>query len=201
MGVGGQRPKISTQGWGPPAEPPAHLVDVRDHVSGRAPVGADRSWPLSPSLYPKATPPQEDGRGFLEAPELEGGPSAPRLPASASETPGLGSREEVHCPAGPCPASRGTQPSAGRDREEGGAPGAQPAKSNLIEQETGLQPDKASTNHLEPLFPLFPLGTFPGTCSGASGAPGPGRGSHGIDLGPFLFLFSVPHAGSTVVFT
>lgn len=41
MGVDGQRPKISTQGWGPPAEPPAYLVDVGDHVSGRAPVGAD----------------------------------------------------------------------------------------------------------------------------------------------------------------
>lgn len=39
----------------------------------------------------------------------------------------------------------------------------QPAKSNLIQQETGLQPDKAPTQHLESLFPLFLLQTFPGT--------------------------------------
>lgn len=76
------------------------------------------------------------------------------------------------------------QPSAlswqGQGPQGRGAPGAQPAQSNLIEQETGLQPDKASTQHLELLFPLSLLQTFPGTCSRASGAPGPGRGSHGI---------------------
>lgn len=49
----------------------------------------------------------ENGRGFTEAAELEDGPSAPRLPASAGEIPGLGSRQEGHIPAGPRPASLG----------------------------------------------------------------------------------------------
>lgn len=32
---------MSTEGWGSPPGPPPYLVDVRDHVSGRAPVCAD----------------------------------------------------------------------------------------------------------------------------------------------------------------
>lgn len=50
------------------------------------------------------------------------------------------------------------------------APGAQPAQSNLIEQETGLQPDKASTQHLELLFP------YP--CCRLSQAPAAGPQEH-----------------------
>lgn len=121
-------------------------------------------------------------------PRLQGwkGTQCPQLPAwdSLTETPRLGSGKKGHWPAGPRPASP-AQPSPlrRRGREEGQAPPAQPAMSNLIKQETrkqGLQPDKAPAEHLELLFPFFPLQTFPDTCSGASRTPGPGRGSHEI---------------------
>lgn len=79
-----------------------------------------------------------------------------------------------------CVTRPGPQLPGVRGRGEGSAPGAQPAKSNLIQQEMGLQPDKASTEHLGPLFPLFLVQTFPGARSQASGAPGSGRSSHGI---------------------
>ena len=104
-----------------------------------------RYWPPGPaSLYPTGPP-----HRWRMGREPEDGPSAPRLPASASEIPGLGSRKEGPCPAGPCPTSPGPVLSpqlAGMGGGEGGRsdPGAEPAESNLIEQETGLQPDKAS---------------------------------------------------------
>lgn len=120
---------------------------------------------------------------FTEVTELEGGPVSQgflRLPWRPSPYPGLSPRREVRHPVGSCPASPGTAlcPSQPVGQQGQATPGAQTAKGNLIKQETGLQPDKAPRQHLEPLFPLFLRQTFPGTHSRAWGAPGPRRGSH-----------------------
>lgn len=132
-------------------------------------------------LPPGATAPKEDWRGCTETRELE---ASCFIERNCKAGPQKGSvvlswaRSRISRPAS---ALRWPgQGQGGGGRGEGSVLGAQPAKSNLIEPETGLEPDKASAQHLKPLFPLFLWRTFPGTCSWASGAPGPGRGSHGI---------------------
>ena len=67
---------------------------------------------LGLAFKPQALPPgpphlRRMGGGLTETTELEGGPGVSRLPASASQTPRLGSKKEVLCPAGPRPASPG----------------------------------------------------------------------------------------------